>query len=1035
MKKTFVFLMAFCMFNTLAQAQKAYFQQEANFKINVSLDDKTHIATGDVAIEYTNNSPDALTYIYMHLWGNAFKNQKSAFAKQLLTNRNTKFYFSKSEDRGFYINLNFKVDGESVIMEADPKHPDIAKIILKKPLQSGQKIKIETPFSLKIPNSFSRLGHVGESYQLTQWFPKPAVYDLKGWHQMPYLNNGEFYSEFGNFDVTITLPSNYVVGATGTLQTDSEKTFLETKIKETKAIMSKGIEKPEKGAKETYPASTSTMKTIRYTAERVHDFAWFADKRFLVVKDAVTLASGRKIDTWAMFPPNHKPELWAKGAEYVSRAVKDYSTWVGEYPYPQATAVQSALSAGAGMEYPMITVIGNESSAQGLDNVIAHEVGHNWFYGILATNERDYPWMDEGINSYYDHRYSRAYYPEKMKLPGFIKKQLGAPLDQDELSYQYVAHSHTDQAPQTTSEDIEMLNYGVCVYTKSAMVLRYLAEYVGQEKYDNIMQAYYKNWQFKHPQPEDFRAHWERELGEDLSWFFKGMIESTDKMNYALTKVKKQDDGSRIVTVKNRGNIAAPIKVTAYIGDIKVDSKWLKGSLSTQYATFPKADYDKFVIDDSRLSPEYSRTDNSILDRFFLQRRKPVSYHLLNIFEQQDKKNTGITPILSYNAYDKLMLGVMFYSPILPSAFDHYFAVAPMYSFKTGVLNGVASSPDGKTGRSGLFKGFLEDKVNYYPRNSKLKRIGASVRYKSYTYDYDDGYDQYINYDKLQFKAEFEFKKPKENDSKSNILTYRWVGIQQNYVEGININTKEYKYLFRKYNVNEIKFVHKNTFVLKPSVWTTTAQISKGFTRLTTEFNQEFKYERKNEAVFLHGFAGVFASYKSAKVQATDARFYAAGITGSGQSQYDYLYDESMLGRSMDKKGLWSHQIYNRGAGLKTLDLIGGSDKWMLGAGVAYQLPLPLPIMFRPYADAAIFPGLTSSKPEGALSIGMGLIVIPSILEIYFPLYESKNIDYANRPNIGDPQNSKIQNYANKITFMLNLNEIRYQNFRDKIKF
>jgi len=229
---------------------------------------------------------------------------------------------------------------------------------LSKPLKSGETIVIETPFTLQIPKSFSRLGHVGQSYQLTQWYPKPAVYDAEGWHPMPYLDQGEFYSEFGDFDVTITLPSNYVVGATGELQTASEVEFLNQKAKQ-----GAGMNFEEMNQSADFPPSDETTKTLNYTAKNVHDFAWFADKRFHVLKSGVTLASGKKVDTWAMFT-DLEANLWKDATTYLDRSVKFYSEKVGEYPWSHATAVQSALSAGAGMEYPMITVIGESGSAR-----------------------------------------------------------------------------------------------------------------------------------------------------------------------------------------------------------------------------------------------------------------------------------------------------------------------------------------------------------------------------------------------------------------------------------------------------------------------------------------------------------------------------------------------------------------------------------------------------------------------------------------------------------------------------------------------
>ncbi|MFT5864096.1 MAG: hypothetical protein ACI828_002769, partial [Flavobacteriales bacterium] len=404
-------------------AQDNYFQQEVNTRIDVTLDDEKHFLTGNIEIEYINNSPDELHEIYMHLWANAYKNRTTAFAKQKVTQGDAKFYFAKNKDLGRFYKLDFKINGKSTEWNILKGKADIALIKLGTPLKSGERLTITSPLELKIPTSFSRLGHVGQSYQVTQWFPKPAVYDRDGWHPMSYVDMGEFYSEFGSYDVKITLPENYIVGSTGELQNESEKEFLQVKVDETKAFLAKMDDETLKALKSTFPASSEKTKTLHYLAQDVHDFAWFADKRFHVQKSAVKLASGKTIDTWAMFS-NAESWLWRKGSFYVDRSVKFYSENVGEYPYPHATAVQSALSAGGGMEYPMITVIGLMGDPKSLDGVITHEVGHNWFYGILAFDERDHPWMDEGINSYYDHRYSTQFYEgQRMDfIPEFFTK-------------------------------------------------------------------------------------------------------------------------------------------------------------------------------------------------------------------------------------------------------------------------------------------------------------------------------------------------------------------------------------------------------------------------------------------------------------------------------------------------------------------------------------------------------------------------------------------------------------------------------------
>ncbi|HEU4858743.1 MAG TPA: M1 family peptidase, partial [Chitinophagaceae bacterium] len=244
------------------------------------MNDKDHTLDGFEKIEYINNSPDTLKFIWFHLWPNAYKNDKTAFTDQSLENGSTKFYFSSKEDHGYINRLEFKVNNQTAATEDHPEHIDIVKLVLPSALLPGQTIIITTPFHVKLPYNFSRGGHDGESYQATQWYPKPAVYDKKGWHPIPYLDQGEFYSEFGNFDVSITLPENYVVAATGELQSEEEKNWLLTRSSFSWEPIKEKIKTKYGQTKTTtqlFPTSSAELKTLRFIQSHVHDFAWFAD--------------------------------------------------------------------------------------------------------------------------------------------------------------------------------------------------------------------------------------------------------------------------------------------------------------------------------------------------------------------------------------------------------------------------------------------------------------------------------------------------------------------------------------------------------------------------------------------------------------------------------------------------------------------------------------------------------------------------------------------------------------------------------------
>ena len=502
MRKIFLFLFIVCLQHS---AHSQYWQQQVNYVIDVTLNDKQHTLDGFEKITYTNNSPDTLKFIWFHLWPNAYKNDKTAFSDQLLENGNTKFYFSSKEEKGYINRLDFKVNGIAAKLEDHPQHIDIAKLVLPKPLPPSQQITITTPFHVKLPYNFSRGGHVGQSYQVTQWYPKPAVYDAKGWHDMPYLDQGEFYSEFGNFDVRITIPMDYVVAATGDLQNEEEQKWLlnraspkqEAKKKSklpaktvSKPVNKKTTQKPNNNTAQKNNSPVAT-KTLQYLQNNVHDFAWFADKNFIVNQDSCKLSSGKNINVYSYYTPEQK-EVWKNSVQYAKSAVRFYSDEVGEYPYNIVSVVQGPQGFAGGMEYPTITIISSVSTPKELDIVAAHEIGHNWFYGILATNEREYPWMDEGINSFYEKKYSQLKYGPQEQL--------------EEILFQAKAKQKTDQPIATSADKFSFANYIAVAYHKTAQWMKLLEEQYGKEEFRKKMQAYFQQWKFKHPYHADFKS-------------------------------------------------------------------------------------------------------------------------------------------------------------------------------------------------------------------------------------------------------------------------------------------------------------------------------------------------------------------------------------------------------------------------------------------------------------------------------------------------------------------------------------------------
>ena len=518
-KKSICTFTLLCFLSIVTQAQ--YWQQKADYTIDVTLNDQTKTLQGFEKITYTNNSPDTLTYIWFHIWPNAYKTDRSAFSNQQLRNGNTAFYFSDKEQRGYINQLSFKVNGVSSKTEDHPEHIDIIKVLLPSPLLPGQEAIITTPFHVKLPYNFSRGGYDKRTFQVTQWYPKPAVYDRKGWHPMPYLDQGEYYSDFGNYDVRITLPQEYVVAATGVLQNQEEQEWLKQRenkksqsLKE-KIVTSKKHEsyssKAKSVTKQATPATSTATKTLQFIQPNVHDFAWFANKGFIVDSDTCVLPSGRVIDVYSYYTPLHQ-DVWKNSVAFAKDALRFYSSEIGEYPYNTMSAVQGPESFGGGMEYPTITIISPIATVQDLDIILAHEIGHNWFQGILATNERAHPWMDEGFNTFYERKYAQQKY--------------GTSPSGEELILQTLIKTHKDQPIITEADELTTLNYQLVTYHKTAEWMKWVESKIGMEALQSAMQQYYQQWQFKHPQPDDFKAILAPYLNQDTTTTF-GLLYTT----------------------------------------------------------------------------------------------------------------------------------------------------------------------------------------------------------------------------------------------------------------------------------------------------------------------------------------------------------------------------------------------------------------------------------------------------------------------------------------------------------------------------
>ena len=970
------------LFSPLVLFPQGYFQQKVDQVITVSLDDVAHVLHAQQEFTYTNNSTIALDTIWMHLWPNAYSGPNTALDKQLMRMGNVKLHFASEEDRGRIDSLDFRSASEALIWALHEEHADIAWIKLNAPLAPGSSITITTPFRVKIPHSrYSRLGHTGQAYHITQWYPKPAVFDAEGWHAMPYLTQGEFYSEFGSFDVSITVPKNYVVGATGVLQNEEEKAFLNDRA--TRAADS---------SDNAFPPSDPATKTIRYIQDSVHDFAWFADKRFIVRKGNVQLPhSGRSVETWTMFTPKNAT-LWENSIEYVNESVRLYSEWVGDYPYAACTAIDGTISAGGGMEYPMITIIGNMGSKESLDNVIAHEVGHNWFYGILASNERDHPWMDEGMNSFVELRYMRERYPDggitidAPLLRNLTKGITDGHRFQSEAMYRINARRNLDQPICRHSTEFTMLNYGGIVYSKTAMVFDHLFAYLSAETFDRCMRAYFDEWKFRHPSPENVKLVFERESGKDLDWVFDGLICSDEKIDLKAERL----NGDQI-KYKNKASFTIPFPVSAWKDSTLLGTTWIDGAAGKGEATLPWNNTEVICIDHDQRTIDIDRRNNQISASGLFRRWNLPHFGFLTGIEKHDRGSIYWTPLIARNGHDGWHLGLGLHNYHFPSQRTEWI-VAPMYAFNSErIIGGARIEHHFDRMRSRIFQ-----------------NIGLVLNARSASTFHSDLTS--IQYYKLAPAVEFDLARDPLSRPWSHTIGLRSVYLRHD-ARSTTTEGNDFHFITEKL-YGELNYSANNGSALLPTSIVPVLTVAENFLRGSIQIDQGFTYNKRKDQLRLRAFAGMFL-WKNDRYLLD--RIETWQLSWGPQ---DMLYDHVYLERGRYDTDAFGRQFNKQQGAFKT-PFLAGSDTWIAAVNAELDLPIPFPISI--FSSMGWIPLTRSTTENGVTRItegvgsfaeaGLGIQLIRDQMEVRFPLIVSQNI--------ADAEQFQGRDVADRIRFVL----------------
>lgn len=558
--------------NAAGEPAEKYWQQQVDYKISASLNETQRQLSASQSVHYQNNSPYTLKYLWLQLDQNIFKNDSMAEMStsfggigrrgpetklasgnepaKLSLDELRRQQFMADNELGYTI-TNIKTSNGKALKAT--LVGTLMRIDLDKPLKAGQAVDFSLDFSFNIVEEDAVSARSGyehfpkdereggnDIFLLAQWFPRLVAYtDYEAWTNKEFLGRGEFTLEFGDYDVSLTVPADHVVSATGVLQNSSK---VLTKAQQQRLEQAKTAKRPvfivtEQEALENEKAGTDKTKTWHFKADKVRDFAWASSRKF--IWDAKGYQQGGAEQPFVMamsFYPKEGGELWQKySTEAVVHTLEVYSRFSFDYPYPVAQSVNGPVG---GMEYPMISFNGPRTKLQDdgsrtysqaekrfLIGVVIHEVGHNYFPMIVNSDERQWTWMDEGLNSFLDGIAGREWDPT---IPWGVEAR-------DVVDYM----KSSTQVPTMTQSD-SVLRLGPNAYTKPAVALNILREVIlGRELFDFAFKEYSQRWKFKRPTPSDFFRTMEEASGVDLDWFWRGWFYSTDHVDISLDRVYK----------------------------------------------------------------------------------------------------------------------------------------------------------------------------------------------------------------------------------------------------------------------------------------------------------------------------------------------------------------------------------------------------------------------------------------------------------------------------------------------------------------
>lgn len=962
------FLLLFCFGSLLAQTE--YIQQKVDYSMDLNYVDSTQILYGTVDVSYHHHGIEPLDTLYFHLWMNAFKDNSSPFSKDHVKIGRRDFYFANDQERGYYKKIEAKEASKDIPITFKEGSDEIAFIVLNKSIIPGESRQIAFDYKLKIPSQFSRTGYTDKAVYLHYFYPKLAVYDAAGWHTFPYLNIGEFYSNFGDYRINIKLPNEYNIAHSGS-----------------------GIKKGN---------------THQILAEDVIDVAIVASKEYNEVAKAI-IVNDYDEELEISYFGDEEYKFKDASVGIAKDVLKFMNTAVGSLPLSKITIVPAA-GFGGGMEYPGLVTVSGKTKKE-LEYYITHELIHQWFYGRLATNEREEPWLDEGLTHYYTSRYLLEKYGKDYYtglLPSFLSRKLNGTLQQHLLALQSRRGAYDNSIGS-------VVNYGLHAYVRPGQAFRFLEDYLGTDVFDKVLQDFYADWNGSHPNTKDLQTAFEKETKQPLDWFFEELLQSDKLIDYCIHDIDRNGDKTN-VSIHNHKSISAPLKLEIITDNNDKKANWIPGFTGDTII-----EYDALTIKEIQLDPEDISLDidrsNDYRKANGLFKKEPLNLVPYGLFDDKDRREIMFAPFLGFNEVDKLYLGTAFYNSGVDFKPFKYL-VAPAYAFGSKNIVGHAML-----------------KYNQVKDDGPFEQIEYRLPIKSFSFFENNRFDYNLQYWKID--PSIRFYRNRNKASNTSYLELRYIHLIEEYAllspdgfSGLDRkNSSIYQLGYHSQSLNALGNSYSN-LVLEYQKYTTLGlESNESYLKLTGDISKEFYYSRTS-AISMRLFGSYFLTNTRRESSLFGGEFSRGSVAIMNQGQNDYLYEEYFLDRVNQTVGF--NQISGNGGGFK--NALGSTTRLGLTNDYAFALNIEveLPFKFLPinlFGDLAYYStkSFTNDPLEGEWLYSGGIAISNDMVGIYLPLFYSSSID--------QQYQSQDISVLNRITFRFDLHRMTLWDKVDHLNF